>query len=82
MPRVARYCLICGDLHGHTGVSSGRVVRGEGGFRMVDFTVCLTRSVDSSGDPVVRLGAPVLDDYLRFVQVRARPNTLLAHAMA
>ncbi len=47
---------------------------------MADFTVCLTRSVGSSGDPVVCLGARVLDDYLRFVQGRARPNTLLATA--
>lgn len=47
---------------------------------MADFTVCLTRWVDASGDPVVGLGVPVLDDYLRFVQVRARPNTLLAIA--
>lgn len=47
---------------------------------MADFTVCLTRSVGSSGDPVVCLGASVLDDYLRFVQGRARPNTLLATA--
>lgn len=47
---------------------------------MADFSVCLTRWVDSSGDPVVGLGVRVLDDYLRFVQVRARPNTLLATA--
>ncbi|MGH3814381.1 MAG: tyrosine-type recombinase/integrase [Pseudonocardiaceae bacterium] len=47
---------------------------------MADFTVCMTRWVDSSGDPVVGLGVRALDDYLRFVQVRARSNTLLATA--
>jgi hypothetical protein len=29
---------------------------------------------------LVRVGVPVLDDYLRFVAARARPNTVLATA--
>ncbi len=48
----------------------GRAVCAEGGFRMANFTVCLTRSVDSFGDPVVHLAVPVLDDYLRFFRCR------------
>lgn len=41
---------------------------------------CLIRSAASSGEAQVRLGVPLLDDYLRFVEGRARPNTLLATA--
>jgi hypothetical protein len=33
-----------------------------------------------SGVPAVRLGSPLLDDYLRFVAGRCRPNTVLAAA--
>jgi site-specific recombinase XerD len=47
---------------------------------MADFTLCVTRSIGSSGELLVRVGVPVLDDYLRFVAVRARPNTVLATA--
>jgi hypothetical protein len=39
---------------------------------------CLSRSTNSCGEVLVRLGVPVLDDYLRFVAARARPNTVLA----
>jgi site-specific recombinase XerD len=38
------------------------------------FVLCLQRSVDE----VPRLGEPLLDEYLRFVAARCRPNTLLA----
>jgi integrase/recombinase XerD len=33
-----------------------------------------------SGEPVVRLGVQLLDDYLDFVAARSRPNTVLATA--
>jgi hypothetical protein len=41
---------------------------------------CLIRSTNACGELLVRLGVPVLDDYLRFVAARARPNTVLATA--
>jgi integrase/recombinase XerD len=41
---------------------------------------CLSRSTNSCGEVLVRVGVPVLDDYLRFVAARARPNTVLATA--
>ena len=44
------------------------------------FDPCLTRSHGPSGEPVVRLGAPLLDDYLEFLAGRSRPNTVLAAA--
>jgi site-specific recombinase XerD len=40
----------------------------------------LIRSVDAAGRPVLRLGVPVLDDYLDFLAGRCRPNTVLATA--
>jgi integrase/recombinase XerD len=33
-----------------------------------------------SGEPVVRLGMPLVDDYLEFLEGRCRPNTVLAAA--
>jgi len=47
---------------------------------MADFILGVTCSVGSSGELLVRLGVPVLDDYLRFVAARCRPNTVLATA--
>jgi integrase/recombinase XerD len=41
---------------------------------------CLIHSHDASGGPVVRLGVPLLDDYLEFLSGRCRPNTVLAVA--
>ena len=41
---------------------------------------CLIHSHDPSGGPVVRLGVPLLDDYLEFLSGRCRPNTVLAVA--
>ena len=41
---------------------------------------CLTRSRGPSGEPVVRLGVALLDDYLEFLAGRSRPNTVLAAA--
>lgn len=41
---------------------------------------CLIRSATRSGALRVRLGVPLLDEYLEFVGSRCRPNTLLATA--
>lgn len=41
---------------------------------------CLIRSRGPSGEPVVRLGMPLIDDYLEFLEGRCRPNTVLAAA--
>jgi hypothetical protein len=38
------------------------------------------RSRDAAGDLVVRLGVPLLDEYLEFLGGRCRPNTVLAVA--
>jgi integrase/recombinase XerD len=40
--------------------------------------VRLTRSRDAVGDLVVRLGVPLLDEYLEFLAGRCRPDTVLA----
>ena len=40
----------------------------------------LTRSRSAAGDLVVRLGVPLLDEYLEFLAGRCRPNTVLAVA--
>jgi integrase len=39
---------------------------------------CLMRSSGPAGEAVVRLGVPVVDDYLEFLAGRCRPNTVLA----
>ena len=41
---------------------------------------CLIRSRGPAGEPVVRLGVPLVDDYLEFLEGRCRPNTVLAAA--
>jgi len=41
---------------------------------------CLIRSRGPSGELVVRLGMPLVDDYLEFLAGRCRPNTVLAAA--
>ena len=41
---------------------------------------CLIRSRGPSGEPVIRLGVPLVDDYLEFLDGRCRPNTVLAAA--
>jgi site-specific recombinase XerD len=41
---------------------------------------CLIHTHGSSGGLVVRLGVPLLDDYLEFLSGRSRPNTVLAVA--
>ena len=42
--------------------------------------LCLIRSRGPSGELVVRLGVPLVDDYLEFLEGRCRPNTVLAAA--
>ena len=44
------------------------------------FDPFLIRSSGPSGEPVVRLGVQLLDDYLDFVAARCRPNKVLATA--
>jgi integrase/recombinase XerD len=39
--------------------------------------ICLTRSGSAAGDLVVRLGVPLLDEYLEFLAGRCRPDTVL-----
>ena len=39
---------------------------------------CLIRSRGPSGEPVLRLGVPLVDEYLEFLEGRCRPNTVLA----
>ena len=41
---------------------------------------CLIRSRGPSGEPVLRVGMPLVDDYLEFLEGRSRPNTVLAAA--
>jgi integrase len=41
---------------------------------------CLIRSRGPAGQPVLRLGMPLVDDYLEFLEGRCRPNTVLAAA--
>ena len=41
---------------------------------------CLIRAADGAGRPSIKLGHPLLDDYLAFVAARARTNTWLAVA--
>src|ERR1035437_1785710 len=48
--------------------------------QMPALDTCLTRSRGPSGEPVVRLGVALLDDYLEFLAGRCRPNTVLAAA--
>ena len=40
----------------------------------------LIRSRGPSGEPVLRLGMPLVDEYLEFLEGRCRPNTVLAAA--
>lgn len=44
------------------------------------FMPCLVRSTADGGIPVIRLGYPLLDEYLAFVAARAQANTWLAVA--
>ena len=41
---------------------------------------CLIRSRGRCGEPVLRVGVPLVDDYLEFLEGRCRPNTVLAAA--
>jgi hypothetical protein len=42
--------------------------------------VCQPQSRGSADERVVRLGVPLLDEYLEFLAGRCRPNTVLAVA--
>jgi integrase/recombinase XerD len=44
------------------------------------WTPRLVRSADPGDQVPVRLGAPLVDEYLEFVAARCRPNTVLATA--
>ena len=44
------------------------------------WTPCLVRSSGPDGEIQASLGDPLVDDYLRFVAARSRPNTVLATA--
>jgi integrase len=55
------------------GLADGRPVKG---VPAMVFVPCLQRADDG----VPRLGEPLLDEYLRFVAARCRPNTLLAQS--
>jgi Phage integrase, N-terminal SAM-like domain len=47
---------------------------------MRSFDVCLIAPHARLGEPSARLGVPLLDEYLRFLAGRCRPNTVLAAA--
>ena len=46
----------------------------------MSWTPCLLRSADPGDRVPIRLGDPVIDEYLEFVAARCRPNTVLATA--
>jgi integrase/recombinase XerD len=50
------------------------------GIGMPVTAVRLARSRNAAGELVVRLGVPLLDEYLEFLAGRCRPNTVLAVA--
>ena len=50
------------------------------GLKCLSLYPCLIRSRRPSGEVVVRLGVPLVDDYLEFLEGRCRPNTVLAAA--
>src|SRR5215218_10729421 len=66
------------DPSGHFDQPLWLPVDGAGGPEMSLFDPCLTRSRGPSGQVVVRLGMPLVDDYLEFLEGRCRPNTVLA----
>lgn len=45
---------------------------------MPGLDLCLIRSCDAAGRPVVRVGVPLADEYLEFLSGRSRPNSVLA----
>jgi integrase/recombinase XerD len=47
-------------------------------MRLLD--LCLIGAHAQPGEPSVRLGVPLLEEYLRFLSGRCRPNTVLASA--
>ena len=69
-----------GDLSGHFDEPLWLPIDGVGGLEMTLFDPCLIRSRGPSRELVVRLGMPLVDDYLEFLEGRCRPNTVLAAA--
>jgi integrase/recombinase XerD len=55
-------------------------IREDGGAVMSLLDMCLIGSEGPRGEPVVRLGVPLVDEYLEFLEGRCRPNTVLAAA--
>ena len=51
---------------------------GDGDVCMSDWVPCLERRALGETGVEVRLGNELVDDYLRFVAARCRPNTVLA----
>jgi hypothetical protein len=68
-----------GDLHKDLG-RADRPVLIEVGACVPVAVIRLTRSRIAAGEIVVRLGVPLLDEYLEFLAGRCRPNTVLAVA--
>jgi len=57
-----------GDLHGHFHQPLWLPVDRARGFEMSVSDLCLIRSRGPSGEPLVRLGMPLVDDYLEFLE--------------
>jgi len=68
------------DLAGHFDEPWWLFASDVGGLEMPVLYPCLIRSRRPSGQVVVRLGVPLADDYLEFLEGRCRPNTVLAAA--
>lgn len=77
-----RYRIFCyaADLPEHFEEPLWLPVDGAGGLEMSLSDPCLIRSRGPSGESVVRLGLPLVDDYLEFLEGRCRPNTVLPSA--
>jgi len=63
---------------GSCGGPSGLTICTDGGTRMAVLDPCLTRCQSPAGQVTVRLGDPLLDAYLEFLEARCRPNSVLA----
>src|SRR3954447_10417417 len=69
-----------GDVSGHFDEPRWLFPGGPGGLEMSLLAPCLIRSRGPAGEEVIRLGVPLVDDYLEFLAGRCRPNTVLAAA--
>jgi hypothetical protein len=59
------------------GVPGGPEMGESPAMRLLD--LCLIGAHARPGEPPVRLGVPLLDEYLRFLSGRCRPNTGVGH---